>query len=483
MHNGNSKHGWYVALGIVLSAAAYYLSTGLHGFWPLVWFAPIPILLVAFNSSPRTAAVAAFVAFFLGGLNVFTYLRLVVPPGVIVMALTVPGMIFALCVLASRWAVLRLGSWVSIFAFPAAWTTYEWLLSLRSSAGTWESLAYTQTDFLPLLQIVSITGIWGITFLLTLVPSGLAVGWHYLTRKQSSAPAFLVTLVLFLLTLGYGWVGLSHPVSGPSIRVGLATADAGVRYFRTEQVQEAMPVVQAYAQRAGKLAAQGAQVVVLPEKFVGVTPAYKDEVLNVLAEAARSNHVMLIAGLNLVGIHPMRNVAEVFAPDGQRVVEYDKVHFLPGPETGYKIGTKPGLFFVPGARCGVEICKDMDFPKWSRNYGRAGAGILFVPAWDFVVDGRWHARMAVVRGVEDGFALVRCAADGLMTVSDYQGRIIAEKPSSRSSEELLVSEVAPGAGHTFYSAAGNWFAWVSLILLILILGRTAFSRFGHGGSG
>ena len=480
MHNGNWKPGGYVALGIVLSAAAYYVSTGLHGFWPLVWFAPIPIFLLAFNSSPRTAAIAAFVAYFIGGLNMFTYLRLLTPPAVIVMALTVPPVVFALCVLASRWAVLRWGAWVSIFVFPAAWTTYEWLLSLKSSAGTFTSLAYTQTDFLPLLQIVSITGIWGITFLLTLIPSGLAVAWHFRGQKARAVPAFGVTLALFVLTLGYGGVRLSHPVSGPAIRVGLATADAGVRYFRTKDVKEAMPVVQAYAQRAGKLAAQGAQVVVLPEKFVGVTPADKDEVLAVLSEAARTNQVMLIAGLNLVGIRPMRNVAEVFAADGQRVVEYDKVHFLPGPETGYRSGTKPGLFSVTGAKCGVEICKDMDFPKLSRTYGRADVGVLFVPAWDFVRDGRLHSRMAVVRAVENGFALVRCAADGLMTVTDYQGRIIAEKTSSRSAEELLVSKVAPGPGRAFYSAAGNWFAWLSLILLILILGSTAFSTLGRG---
>lgn len=480
MRNGNWQHSGWVVLGIVLSAAAYYVSTGLRGFWPLVWLAPIPILLAAFNSSARTAAIAAFVAYFIDGLNVFTYLRLVAPSAVIVMVLTIPAVMFALCVLASRWAVRRWGSWITIFAFPAAWTTCEWLSSISSLHGTFGSLAYTQTDFLSLLQIVCITGIWGITFLLTLVPSGLAVAWQLHWQKARAVPALVVTVALFVVTLGYGWIRLAHPASGPAIRVGLATADAGVRYFRTEQVQEAMPVVQAYARRAGRLAAHGAQVVVLPEKFVGVTPAYKDEVLSVLSDAARSDGVTLIAGLNLVGIHPMRNVAEVFAPDGQSLVEYDKVHFLPGPETGYQPGTKPGLFYVSGIRCGVEICKDMDFPEWSRAYGRAGVGILFVPAWDFVRDGRMHSRMAVVRAVENGFALVRCASQGLMTVTDYEGRIIGEKASSETSEEFLESQVSAGPGHTFYSVTGNWFAWLSLVLLILILGRMAFSTSRSG---
>src|SRR4029450_8150365 len=55
-------------------------------------------------------------------------------------------------------------------------------------------------------------------------------------------------------------------------------ATGTVRFFRTERADEALPVVAAYVRRIEELAAAGAQVVVLPEKFVGVTPAYADAV-------------------------------------------------------------------------------------------------------------------------------------------------------------------------------------------------------------
>jgi apolipoprotein N-acyltransferase len=51
----------------------------------------------------------------------------------------------------------------------------------------------------------------------------------------------------------------------------------------------------------------------------------------------------------------------------------------------------------------MEICKDMDFPKLSREYGKDGTALLIVPAWDFVLDGRLNGRMAILRGVESGF--------------------------------------------------------------------------------
>jgi hypothetical protein len=49
----------------------------------------------------------------------------------------------------------------------------------------------------------------------------------------------------------------------------------------------------------------------------------------------------------------------------------------------------------------------MDFPALSREYAADGANLMLVPAWDFNVDGWLHSRMAVLRAVENGFALAR----------------------------------------------------------------------------
>ena len=66
--------------------------------------------------------------------------------------------------------IWRLPGWASAFAFPAAWTSYEFLSSLVSPHGTSLSLVYSQTDVLPLIQIASVTGLWGVTFVVTLPP-------------------------------------------------------------------------------------------------------------------------------------------------------------------------------------------------------------------------------------------------------------------------------------------------------------------------
>lgn len=469
MDGTNSTGRWSLILAVVCiatSATAYYVSTGLHTLWQFAWIAPIPILVLALKSSMWLSAASAFLAYLLGSLNMASYLATLVPIGIVIAALVIPALFFALSIVVARFVVPRIPSWAGVLAFPAAWTSYEYFFSIMSPHGTFGSLAYSQMDFLPLIQIASGTGIWGVTFVLTLVPSGIAVFWHYWRKSNRAFAPLAIALSIGVLTLAYGLIRLGEPGMQPRLRVGLAATDATIRYFQTEKREEALPVVEAYAHRIGELGARGARVVVLPEKFVGVTTGYVDDVYRILGDAARSNNVTVVAGLDRIGDRLSRNSAVVFSPEGRILLDYDKAYPVPGIEVGYEVGTRPG--FIPAFQppAGVAICKDMDFPDWTRRYARAGVGVLFVPAWDFGRDARLHSRMAVLRGVEGGFSLVRAAQNGLLTVSDSRGHILAEDTSARIPHALLIADVSPGRGLTFYSRFGNWFGWAVIVLLL-----------------
>jgi apolipoprotein N-acyltransferase len=443
-------------LTVAISAAAFYFGTGLGEVWPLAWVAPIPVLVFAFRSGWRQAALAAFASYYLGNLGLFVYG--VMPAALVATLLALIALVFSGVTLAARYAAPRLPAWAAPFVFPSAWTSYEFLLSLVSPHGTALSLAYSQAGFLPLIQAASVAGMWIITFLLLLVPSAIAVYWR--RRKVSAlAPA----LVILFAALCYGALRLTTQPQEAPVRVGLAATDRRIgAVFDTRDRAAALEVVRRYAGRVARLGAAGAQVVVLPEKFVGMTPDYFSDALDVLRRAAVGARVTLVAGFNRVAPAPPRNVAEVIAPDGEVLVEYDKRHMLPGPETGYVVGAKPGLFTAPGTSWGVAICKDMDFPGWPRRYGRDGVRLLAVPAWDFVADGKLHFRMALMRGVENGFAMARAAQQGLLTLNDAYGRIIAETPSGGAAEALLTGNLPPGPGATFYTRWGDWFGWVNV---------------------
>ena len=107
----------------------------------------------------------------------------------------------------------------------------------------------------------------------------------------------------------------------------------------------------------------------------------------------------------------------------------------------------------------------MDFTPLSRQYGRAGVGLMLVPAWDFDMDRRWHGHMAIMRGVEDGFSIARAARNGYLTVSDDRGRILAEARSDSAPFAALLAEVPVAHEATLYLLMGDWFGWFAIAIL------------------
>jgi apolipoprotein N-acyltransferase len=147
---------------------------------------------------------------------------------------------------------------------------------------------------------------------------------------------------------------------------------------------------------------------------------------------------------------------------------YDKHHLLLGVEPE-KPGDKRVILDQPSGRWGLQICKDMDFPELSRQYATGGANLLLVPAWDFNLD-RWlHARMAVLRAVENGFALARSARNGLLTLSDSRGRILAETATLPSRFVSITGKVNVASEETFYTRTGDWFAWLCIATFVILL--------------
>ncbi len=84
---------------------------------------------------------------------------------------------------------------------------------------------------------------------------------------------------------------------------------------------------------------------------------------------------------------------------------------------------------------------------------------MLVPALDFDRDAWLHSRMAVMRGVESGFAVARSSGHGYRTLSTARGEIVGT--------DRLVLPTGP----TPYSRLGNWFAWSCLLAVAVAVLR------------
>jgi apolipoprotein N-acyltransferase len=77
--------------------------------------------------------------------------------------------------------------------------------------------------------------------------------------------------------------------------------------------------------------------------------------------------------------------------------------------------------------------------------------------------------MAVLRGVESGFSIVRAAKQGLLTVSDGRGRILAEQDAAAVPWASLLAAAPVRHDDTLYVRWGDWFAWLNAAVLAALL--------------
>ncbi|HRI22074.1 MAG TPA: nitrilase-related carbon-nitrogen hydrolase [Panacibacter sp.] len=466
-----------IFISILISGICWYFSFDLSGdFWYLLWVAPIPVLIVSLNMSARQSFVIAFVAYLIGRLSWLSYLLTVLPVILAIVFTILLPLIFALVVVASRKIVLKQNAW-AVFAFPVLCCLFEWLFFIFSGDGTAGSIAYCEANFLPLIQVASVTGILGISFLVTLFPSVAAL---IITRKHSKKLPMLIALLFIIVSLSFGIIRMnSNTPAQNSVIAGLAVVDEKF-HAETNHPKAGNEILLAnmYANEIKKLAQQGAQVVVLPEKMINLKDGFADSLKSIIVNSAKNNHTTVVAGYTeFMEDSSKHNNAWVISGEGNVLADYRKVNLFEGEAMNNFISGKEiatfNLFNIPS---GTAICKDMDYGDFIRKYSVAQTQILYVPAWDFIQDGWMHSRMAVLRAVENGCALVRTARQGRLTISDYSGKVLYETSCENNQAASLIGKINLTATQTIYSHFGNWFAYLNLIAALYFLMIFLFNK-------
>jgi len=478
-NRNRARNGLLVIAAIILTAAAYFVSSGLQRQWWPVWLAPLPVLLVAPRLLAWQAFVVAVAARALAALNFWNYVRNVVqlPLWLALATILIPAVMFALAVVFYRGLLRMTNPWQAMLAFPVTMVAGEYLLSL--SQGTFLNTGYTQLQNLPILQLAAITGLWGISFSVNLFPAGLAA--------LVSAPAkprlrMAVALAAFYACVFvYGVVRLNNtPPSPNSVRVGLVETHAGKNMFPPD-AQTSMALMRDYASQVQPLAARGAQFVILPEMTSLIPDSALAKVDALWQQTARDAHVQVLLDILHLTDHAAYNEARLYSASGEIEAVYRKHHPVPTWEARTTPGTGISVLTQPVGKIGIEICRDMGYSEPARLYAKQRVGLILVPAWDqgLDVDAYWHGHLSLMRGVEDGFSMVRDAKNGLLTASDDRGRILAEEGThpDGSLVTMLVS-VPVRNDPTLYELWGDWFAWFDLAGLAALVAYAFFSRRG-----
>jgi apolipoprotein N-acyltransferase len=452
---------------VAISATLFFLGTGLAPLWPLTWLAPIPVLWAASRLSARQAFFVAAAAYGLGFLNEWSYLGTVLSPWIVSSFLLLSACLFAVGVSLFRMGVVRGKLWRAALVFPAFWASVEFAIAMLSVHGTFGNISYSQMNFLPILQIASVTGIWGISFTIFLFASTVAA--LLVPAPRSAKLPLLIGSVAFIVgVFAFGAWRLASTPNSPSIKVALIASDAPEN-INPDTSAEAQQIFQRYADHVNLLAGQGIQLFVLPETIGPIDNASQVDVDNFFDKLAKETGAYIEIGIARITPSDSWNQERLYSPQGELAATYNKHHLLPPGENRFTPGTKRAVVSGISGKWGLEICKDMDFPRLSRQYSREGVALLIVPASDFVDDGWLHGRMAILRGVESGFSIARSAKLGILTATDDRGRVLAQRNTIGSSLATAVANIPVRHDSTLYSKFGNWFAWVCVALLFVCL--------------
>lgn len=114
-------------------------------------------------------------------------------------------------------------AWV-ILVYPVAATAIDFFSSSGSPFGTFGAVAYTQRGVLPIMQVASVAGLWGITFVISGFASLVNDIWEHGFKLNRLAMASAGVLVL-ILGLGAARILLAPQASQTAQIAGFSLAD------------------------------------------------------------------------------------------------------------------------------------------------------------------------------------------------------------------------------------------------------------------
>jgi apolipoprotein N-acyltransferase len=387
------------------------------------------------------------------------------------------------------------------FVLPIAWVSVEYLLHLVSPLGTFFLVPFTQGGNLPLLQIMSITGMWGITFLIGWCAGVANYAWEarFDMSRAGRGVALYAAILVAVLFFGGLRLALDAP-SGPTVRVAVLTANVDKEFWpdgEDTQLDKDLLAGSLSAEDRRRIAGTmaeidddllnrtrvqaraGARIVTWSEYNAGIFSTDETQFLERARQVAREEEIYLAFPLIVLEPDPLKrpaperlvtNKSVMITPKGEVAYQYVKHNLLIGWESDRAIRGPRQIDYVetPYGRVASVICLDLDYPDFMRLAGRQGVDIVLSGAIDGTASTNGnplHSTMASFRTIEEGFSLARAGLYGSNVAVDYQGRRLGMAGHFTAGDRTVVAQLPIKGTHTVYSQIGDVFPQACVLLL------------------
>lgn len=391
------------------------------------------------------------------------------------------------------------GLWLA----PCFWVTTEWFRAWLGGNFPWVLLGSSQSSALPVVQLASVTGVYGLSAMVVSV--GVVIAILTLSRNRAQRrTAALAVLGLVLIPVWGAWrMSRSDLLTqGVPMRVGLVQGN--VPQNEKQKPGNVTLILDRYVALTREAIGAGSQLVLWPEAS---TPFYFEIDAN-LAEPIRrlareSQTPMLVGTDQYEAASPSApqkffNGAVLVGPDGRNLDSYQKIHLVPFGEfvpfksllffvkplvenvSDFTHGSRRTVFDVEGTRFSVAICYEVVYSGLAREFVNNGAQLLTT-----ITNDAWfgrssaatqHFEQAGIRAVEQGRYLVRSANTGISGGFDPYGRVLAR--TELFTAVTTTVDVRLLSGRTIYNAIGDtivYLAFAGTMAGVIFVRRRSFA--------
>ena len=400
--------------------------------------------------------------------------------------------------------ILHRTGWPVILVSPMLWVAIEFVRSnLYFLAIPWALLGFSQHNNLAILQVASVTSVYGISFLIVLVNAALVEvflwakhSWFEKATDGISKRRHLYSVIIVLITVLTVYLWGNHQIK---------KSDQGKKeILRASLIQANIPqnekwnpgfrdeIMKRYSEMTMRASEEDPDIIIWPETatpdYLKTTPRIYLKVKEIVRETGiplilgSSSHVKI--GRERDKGRRLKNTAFLMDENGKISGEYNKMRLLPFgeylplegrfpwpgwlvPKNGVFVpGTETKVFEIPQGRFGITICWENLFPDLFRIFVRDGAQFMVN-----LTNEAWFERtsaskqllvMSVFRAVENHVSLLRAANSGISCIIDPVGRV-RERVMDGEGNDVMVSgiltvSVPEPSGPTFYTRYGDIFA-------------------------
>lgn len=370
---------------------------------------------------------------------------------------------------------------------PFIIVTLEWIRSFGPLGFPWLNLAITQSHYLPMIQMIDLTGTYGVTFWLVALNSIL----YLLSQRRvewKKPILFLGAFFMSLMIVGFarmdGYRNTDHSISVAVIQPNI---DPNEKWDRSSR-EKTIATMDSLHQIAIKLKPN---LILWPEAALPIYLRLNNYHKKRIQAIVDQSNIPLLTGIVDRRLENDErkyfNGTMYFSPN-KKPKHYNKVHLVPFAEYiplstvfpelkklnfgqgNFSHGDEYTLFEIDSTYFSNVICYESSMPNLVRQFVKKGASFLTIEANDGYLGNtsgpHQHFELAKLRAIENRIPVIRSANTGISGMITAGGHVLSKV--NLGNQQVFIANVPMGPVGSFYSSFGDIFAMICVVILLSI---------------